>query len=90
MRTCVQLLTTDSVIAPKGLVAALGPGTARAAFRGWVRALTVHRLGAQVDTPWRKAQTKVEGEDEYEQLDKVDRLDVFQEYIKCAAPFDNF
>jgi hypothetical protein len=38
---------------------------------------------AQVDTPWRKAQTRVEGEDEYEQLDKLDQLAVFEEYIRC-------
>lgn len=35
----------------------------------------------QVDTPWRKAATKLEGEDEYEALDKLDRLEVFQDYI---------
>lgn len=36
----------------------------------------------QVGTPWRKAQTRLEGEDEYEALDKVERLEVFTEYIK--------
>jgi pre-mRNA-processing factor 40 len=36
----------------------------------------------QVSTPWRKAQGRLEGEDEYEALDKVDRLEVFQEYIR--------
>lgn len=35
----------------------------------------------QVDTPWRKAVTKVEVEDEYQALNKLDRLEVFQEYI---------
>ena len=35
----------------------------------------------QVDTPWRKAVTKVEIEDEYQALNKLDRLEVFQEYI---------
>ncbi len=35
----------------------------------------------QVDTPWRKAMVKLEGENEYEALDKLDRLEVFQDYI---------
>ena len=35
----------------------------------------------QVDTPWHKAVTKVEVEDEYQALNKLDRLEVFQEYI---------
>lgn len=35
----------------------------------------------QVDTPWRKAVTKLEGEEAYEDLNKLDRLEVFQEYI---------
>ncbi len=35
----------------------------------------------QVDTPWRKAMVKLEGEDEYEALDKLDRLEVYQDYI---------
>lgn len=38
----------------------------------------------QVDTPWRKAVTKLEGDPAFEALDKIDRLEVFQEYIKCA------
>lgn len=37
-----------------------------------------------MDTPWRKAVTKMEGDAAYEALDKIDRLEVFQEYIKCA------
>lgn len=36
----------------------------------------------QVSTPWRKAQTRLEGEDEYDTLDKIDRLEVFQDYIR--------
>ena len=36
----------------------------------------------QVDTPWRKAMTKLEGDPTFEALDKIDRLEVFQEYIK--------
>lgn len=35
----------------------------------------------QVDTPWRKAMPKLEGENEYEALDKLDRLEVYQDYI---------
>jgi pre-mRNA-processing factor 40 len=35
----------------------------------------------QVDTPWRKAQSKLEGEEEYEALEKLDRLEVYQDYI---------
>ena len=38
-------------------------------------------LLVQVDTPWRKAMVKLEGEDEYEALDKLDRLEVYQDYI---------
>lgn len=34
-----------------------------------------------MDTPWRKAVTKLEGEEEYIDLNKLDRLEVFQEYI---------
>ena len=37
---------------------------------------------SQVDTPWRKAMTKLEGDPAFEALDKIDRLEVFQEYIK--------
>lgn len=44
----------------------------------------VFLLPPQVDTPWRKAVTKLEGDPAYEALDKIDRLEVFQEYIKCA------
>jgi hypothetical protein len=39
---------------------------------------------AQVDTQWRKAAPRLEGEDAYEALDKLDRLEVYQEYILCA------
>ena len=35
----------------------------------------------QVDTPWRKAVNKLEEEEEYTSLNKLDRLEVFQEYI---------
>ena len=38
----------------------------------------------QHDTQWRKAQTKLEGEEEFEALDKYSRLDVFEEYVRCA------
>ena len=37
-----------------------------------------------MDTQWRKAAPKLEGEDAYEALDKLDRLEVFQDYILCA------
>ena len=39
------------------------------------------RHALQVDTPWRKAVTKLEEEEEYMSLNKLDRLEVFQEYI---------
>ncbi|KAK9903919.1 hypothetical protein WJX75_000518 [Coccomyxa subellipsoidea] len=35
----------------------------------------------KVDTAWRKAMPKLEGENEYEALDKLDRLEVYQDYI---------
>ncbi|KAK9828976.1 hypothetical protein WJX72_003175 [[Myrmecia] bisecta] len=36
----------------------------------------------KVDTPWRKAQAKLEGEAEYDDLDKIERLEAFQDYIR--------
>ncbi len=36
----------------------------------------------QADTPWRKVAAKLEGEPAYEELDKVDRVDVYAEYIR--------
>lgn len=39
------------------------------------------RYAMQVDTPWRKAVNKLEEEEEYTSLNKLDRLEVFQEYI---------
>ena len=42
----------------------------------------VRSLCLQTDSQWRKIQGKLEGEDEYEALDKLDRLEVFQEYIR--------
>ena len=36
----------------------------------------------KVDTPWRKAQDRLAGEEEYEALDKIDRLEVYQEHIR--------
>lgn len=36
----------------------------------------------KVDSSWRKAQDRLAGEEEYEALDKLDRLEVFQEYIR--------
>lgn len=38
----------------------------------------------QADAQWRKVQVKLEGEDEYEALDKFDRLEVFQDHIRWA------
>lgn len=62
----------------------LGPATAFGLFQA---ALSIHRANRrlQVDTPWRKAVTKLEGDPAYEALDKIDRLEVFQDYIKCAT-----
>ncbi|BDA45679.1 probable pre-mRNA-processing protein 40A [Coccomyxa sp. Obi] len=45
------------------------------------RALLEKTTSIKVDTPWRKAMVKLEGEDEYEALDKLDRLEVYQDYI---------
>ena len=36
----------------------------------------------QAGTSWRKAQAKLEGEPEFEDLPKPDRLEVFDEYMK--------
>ena len=38
----------------------------------------------QVNTPWRKACDKLEGDEVFEALDKIDRLEVWQDHIKCA------
>ena len=37
---------------------------------------------AQASTPWRKAAAKPEGEPEFEDLSKTDRLEVYEDYIK--------
>ncbi len=37
---------------------------------------------AQADSRWGKVQVKLEGEDEYEALDKFERLEVFQDHIR--------
>ena len=37
---------------------------------------------AQASSMWRKVQGKLEGEEAYEDLDKMARLDVFAEYLK--------
>ena len=42
-------------------------------------------LPCQADTPWRKVAAKLEGEPAYEELDKVDRVDVYAEYIRCLT-----
>ncbi len=39
----------------------------------------------QADTPWRKVAAKLEGEPAYEELDKVDRVEVYAEYIRCNS-----
>ena len=39
---------------------------------------------AQVTSTWRKVAPKFEGEDAYEALEKIDRLEVFQQYIRCG------
>ena len=41
----------------------------------------------QASTPWRKAQAKLEGEPEFEDLSKTDRLEVYQEYMKWALHY---
>ena len=42
---------------------------------------TIYML-AQVTTPWRKASDKLEGDEVFEALDKIDRLEVWQDHIK--------
>ena len=39
----------------------------------------------QASTPWRKAQAKLEGEPEFEDLSKTDRLEVYQDYMKYVS-----
>lgn len=39
---------------------------------------------AQVTSTWRKVAPKFEGEEAFEDLEKIDRLEVFQQYIRCA------
>ncbi len=41
-------------------------------------------LCQQASTPWRKATAKLEGEPEYEDLSKIDRLEVFDEYMRSV------
>ena len=38
--------------------------------------------GVQASSIWRKVQGKLEGEDAYEALDKIDRLEVYEEYMR--------
>lgn len=47
----------------------------------------IKRLGGmlQASTPWRKAQAKLEGEPEFEDLSKTDRLEVYQDYMKYVC-----
>ena len=40
---------------------------------------------AQVTSTWRKVAPKFEGEEAFEDLEKIDRLEVFQQYIRCAS-----
>ena len=42
-------------------------------------------LFQQASTPWRKATAKLEGEPEYEDLSKIDRLEVFDEYMRSLT-----
>ncbi len=44
-------------------------------------------LYEQASTPWRKATAKLEGEPEYEDLSKIDRLEVFDEYMRSVTAF---
>ena len=41
----------------------------------------------QLELPWRKAQVKLEGEEEYEALDKFERLEVYQDHIRYFTLF---
>jgi len=38
-----------------------------------------------VTSTWRKVAPKFEGEEAFEALEKIDRLEVFQQYIRCGA-----
>ncbi|KAL0047243.1 hypothetical protein WJX82_010442 [Trebouxia sp. C0006] len=46
------------------------------------RELLERTSGIKASTPWRKATAKLEGEPEYEDLSKIDRLEVFDEYMR--------
>ncbi|DBB01103.1 TPA: hypothetical protein ACH3X1_000995 [Trebouxia sp. C0004] len=46
------------------------------------RELLERSSGIKASTPWRKATAKLEGEPEYEDLSKLDRLEVFDEYMR--------
>ena len=39
----------------------------------------------KADSSWRKAADRLAGEEEYEALDKLDRLEVFTEHIRWAS-----
>lgn len=54
---------------------------------GQLRALSDCVLYQQASTPWRKATAKLEGEPEYEDLSKIDRLEVFDEYMRSVTTF---
>lgn len=45
---------------------------------------SAHMWAVQVTTPWRKACDKLEGDEVFEALEKVDRLEVWQDHIKCV------
>ncbi len=68
--------------AAQGALSHGSPGVAvGSACEGRARA----RGRAQVTSTWRKVAPKFEGEEAFEALEKIDRLEVFQQYIRCGA-----
>ncbi len=62
---------------------------ARRKQRDAFRLLLEASKGIKWDTPYRKAVVKLEGDSAYEECDKSDRLDVFQEYVRCEPSKSN-
>lgn len=51
----------------------------------WVRVQLIRWVRVQVDTSWRKAAGRLEGDPAYEAITRIDRINVYQEYIKCLS-----
>ena len=57
-------------------------------FLSWNVSLKHGQHAMQVGVQWRKVMSKLESEPEYEDLDRIDRLEVFEEYHRyaCCVP----